>query len=273
MPAQVNPDPYAAIRPGAGDRLADGRLSRSALAGRYARPLPGNIGIVIALDADTVDESKRVVELTSGIDGVAGYKFGLTLVLRLGLAETVRQLRSATDLPLLYDHQKAGPDVPDMAGKFCAICHDAGVDGLILFPTAGPRAVDGFAGEAILRRMLPIVGGDLPLADYNAGGGGYVVDNALDLIFARALALGADHFVVPGNTTAKLEHHAAQLRTRLEMPTFLVPGIGPLGGTFSSVVKAAAGVRVFAVVGRAVYAAKDPADAARRLVDEGRAAA
>ena len=270
MSSKPNPEPYAAIRPGANDVLADGRLARAALAQRYSRPLPGNIGIVIALDADTVDESKRVVELTTGIDGVAGYKFGLTLVLRLGLAETVRQLRSATDLPLLYDHQKAGPDVPDMATKFCAICHDAGVDGLILFPTAGPRAVDGFAGEAILRRMLPIVGGDLPLADYNAGGGGYVVDKALDMIFERPLALGADHFVVPGNTTAKLTYHASRLKARLEMPTFLVPGIGPLGGTFGDVVKAAAGARVFGVVGRAVYAARDPADAARRLVDEGR---
>jgi orotidine-5'-phosphate decarboxylase len=273
MTSKPNPDPYAAIRPGAGDVLVDGRLAQKALARRYSRPLPGNIGIVIALDADTVDESKRVVELTSGLDGVAGYKFGLTLVLRLGLAETVRQLRSATDLPLLYDHQKAGPDVPDMAAKFSTICHAAGVDGLILFPTAGPRAVDGFAGEAILRRMLPIVGGDLPLTDYNASGGGYVIDNALDLIFERALALGVDHFVVPGNTTTKLTHHAARLKARLEMPTFLVPGIGPLGGTFGSVVKAAQGARVFGVVGRAVYAARNPADAARRLVDEGRAAA
>ncbi len=273
MSSAPGPDPYAALRPGAGDLLPDGRLARSKLAKRYTRPLPGSIGIVIALDADTVDESKRVVELTSGLDGVAGYKFGLTLVLRLGLAETVRQLRSATDLPLLYDHQKAGPDVPDMAAKFSTICHAAGVDGLILFPTAGPRAVDGFVGEAMQRRMLPIVGGDLPLADYNASGDGYVIDNALDLIFERALALGADHFVVPGNTTAKLTHHAEKLRSRLEMPTFLVPGIGPLGGTFGSVVKAAAGARVFAVVGRAVYADKDPAAAARRLVDEGRAAA
>ena len=273
MSAAPDTDSYATLRPGAGDLLADGRVAQSALAGRYRCLLPGTIGIVIALDADSVDESRRVVELTSGVDGVSGYKFGLTLLLRLGLAETVRQLRSVTDLPLLYDHQKAGPDVPDMAEKFTATCRAAGVDGLILFPTAGPRAVDNFVGEAMRHRILPVVGGDLPLADYNASGGGYVVDQALDLIFARALALGADHFVVPGNTTAKLMHHAAKLKQRLEMPTFLVPGIGPLGGTFGSVVKAAAGARVFGVVGRAVYAAKDPAAAAKGLVEEGRAAA
>jgi len=269
----ANEDPYAALRPQATDRLTDGRLSHAALAQRYDRLLPGRVGIVVALDADSVDESRRVVERTTDVEGLAGYKVGLTSVLRLGLAEAIRQLRAVTSLPLVYDHQKAGADVPDMAPKFAANCRAAGVDGLILFPTAGPRAVDGFVGEAIRNRMLPIVGGDLPFPDYNASGGGYVVDHALDLIFARAIALGADHFVVPGNTAAKLTHHVARVCEQVDLPTFLVPGIGPLGGTMTSVVKAARGARVFGVVGRAVYAAPDPRDAARRLVDEARDAA
>jgi orotidine-5'-phosphate decarboxylase len=263
-------DSYAAQRPGVAERLPDGRLACAALTKRYDATLPGHIGILIALDAESVEESKRVVAQTTKVDGVAGYKVGLTMVLRLGLSEAIRQLRLETDRPLVYDHQKAGADVPDMAAKFAANCRGAGVDGLILFPTAGPRAVDAFVGEAMKQRMLPIVGGDLPFPDYNASGGGYVIDNALDLIFARAIALGADHFVVPGNTTAKLTHHAARLSERIDMPTLLVPGIGPLGGTLGSIVKAARGARVFGVVGRAVYAAKNPTDAAKQLVDEGR---
>ncbi|MFN0301390.1 MAG: orotidine 5'-phosphate decarboxylase / HUMPS family protein [Burkholderiales bacterium] len=262
-------DKYAAQRPAVADHLSDGRLSCQALAKRYDTLLAGRGGIVIALDSETVDESKAIVEQTTRIDGVAGYKVGLIMVLRLGLAEAIRQLRLVTDRPLVYDHQKAGADVPEMASKFTANCRAARVDGLILFPTAGPRAVDAFVGEAIKHRMLPIVGGDLPFPDYNASGGGYVIDHALDLIFARAMALGADHFVVPGNTTSKLTHHAARLCERIDLPTLLVPGIGPLGGTLGSIVKAAQGARVFGVVGRAVYAARDPADAAKRLVAEG----
>ncbi len=262
-------DPYASQRPSAAERGPNGRLSHSALAKRYDVKLAGRIGIVVALDSESVDESKRVVEQTTRIDGVAGYKVGLIMVLRLGLAEAIRTLRLVTDRPLVYDHQKAGADVPEMASKFAANCRAAGVDGLILFPTAGPRAVDAFVGEAMKQRMLPIVGGDLPFPDYNASGGGYVIDNALDLIFARAMALGADHFVIPGNTTAKLTHHAARLREQIDSPTLLVPGIGPLGGTLGNIVKAAPGARVFGVVGRAVYAARDPAEAAKRLVEEG----
>jgi len=230
-------------------------------------------GIIVALDADSVDDCKRTLDLTTGVDGVVGYKLGMTMALRLGLAEAVRQLRAHTDLPLLYDHQKAGPDVFDMAAKFAGICADAKVDGLILFPVAGPRAVDAFVGESLKRGILPLVGGDLPFPDYNVAGGGYVADDALERIIDQAVGAGADHFVIPGNTTAKLRHHAARLKATLRDPVFVVPGIGPLGGKIGELVAAAAGCSVYGVVGRAVYGAPDQAAAARALVDEAMAAA
>jgi orotidine-5'-phosphate decarboxylase len=230
-------------------------------------------GIIVALDADSVDACKRTLELTTGIEGVVGYKFGMTMALRLGLAQSVRELRAHTDLPLLYDHQKAGPDVFDMAAKFSAIAAEAKVDGLILFPVAGPRAVEGFVGEAIKRGLLPLVGGDLPFPDYNVAGGGYVADDALERIIDRAIEVGADHFVIPGNTPEKLRHHAARLKPKLQAPVFVVPGIGPLGGKIGDLVAAAGGCSVYGVVGRAVYGAADQAAAARALVDEAMAAA
>jgi orotidine-5'-phosphate decarboxylase len=228
-------------------------------------------GIIVALDAETVDACKRTVDATTSVEGVVGYKLGLTTALRLGLAESVRQLRNHTDLPLLYDHQKAGPDVFDMAAKFAALADEAGVDGLILFPVAGPRAVDSFVGEALKRGILPLVGGDLPFADYNVSGGGYVADDALDRIIDRAIAIGADHFVVPGNTPVKLAHQAARLKG--QQAVFIVPGIGPLGGKLADLIPVAQGCSVLGVVGRAVYSAADPAEAARRLVDEAQEAA
>jgi len=230
-------------------------------------------GIIVALDAETVDLCKRTVEATTEVEGVVGYKLGMTTALRLGLAETVRQFREHTDLPLLYDHQKAGPDVFDMAAKFAALCAEAKVDGLILFPLAGPRAVEGFVGESLKQGLLPLVGGDLPFPDFNMSGGGYVADDALERIIDKAVECGANHFVVPGDTTGKLRHHSERLKSKLRAPVFVVPGIGPLGGKIGELVAAANGCSVYGVVGRAVYGAPDPAVAARALVDEAMAAA
>lgn len=228
-------------------------------------------GIIVALDADTVDACKKTIDLTARVEGVVGYKLGMTMALSLGLKESVKQLRSHTDLPLLYDHQKAGPDVFDMAAKFAALAADAKVDGLILFPVAGPRAVEGFVGESLKRGILPLVGGDLPFPDYNVSGGGYVADDALERIIDKAIEVGADTFIVPGNNTRKLEYHASRLKSR--KPTFVVPGIGPLGGKLGELVPAAQGCSLYGVVGRAVYGAPDQTAAARALVEEAMAAA
>ena len=56
-------------------------------------------------------------------------------------------------------------------------------------------------------------------------------------------------------------------------PVFIVPGIGPLGGRLADLVAVARGCSVLGVVGRAVYAADDPAAAARALVAEAQQAA
>lgn len=225
-------------------------------------------GIIVALDGETVEACKRTIDLTTSVEGVVGYKVGMSTALRLGLAEAVRQLRSHTDLPLIYDHQKAGPDVFDMAAKFAGFCAEARVDGLILFPIAGPRAVEAFVGETIKHGMLPLVGGDLPFPDYNVSGGGYVADDALERIIDKAVEAGASHFVVPGNTPDKLRHHSERLKSMLRAPVFVVPGIGPLGGKIGDLVAAANGCSVYGVVGRAIYGAPDQTAAARALVDE-----
>jgi orotidine-5'-phosphate decarboxylase len=254
--------------PDAKSRLADGRLARAAIRTWHDVRLRSTHGILIALDMESLDQMRRVVEHTTAVDGIVGYKVGLTATLRLGLGGAVAHLRSATDLPLIYDHQKAGPDVPDMAPKFSATCKEAGVDGLILFPVAGPRAVVEFAGSAYANRLLPIVGGDLPFPDYNASGGGYVIDDALDKIFHKGIEIGVDHFVIPGNTAAKIAHHARWLVQAIERPALFIPGIGALGGSIATAFAAAPGCDLYAVVGRAIYDAADPSEAARRLAGE-----
>src|ERR671939_60344 len=79
------------------------------------------------LDLESVDELRQLVEITHDIEGIVGYKLGVVGALRLGLRGAAQVVRDITDLPIIYDHQKAGPDIPDMAGKYISICRDAGV--------------------------------------------------------------------------------------------------------------------------------------------------
>lgn len=225
-------------------------------------------GIVPALDVISLEEAKRIVEKTRDIEGVVAYKLGLTLSLGMGLKQAARELKAVTSLPVIYDHQKAGADVPDMAGKFAQVCADAGIDALILFPLAGPRAVAAFVQGALDRRLAPIVGGELPFDDYAAAGGGYVVDDALERILRKAITAGATHFVIPGNTAENVGRHRNWLVEVIEDPAVFIPGIGALGGNIGESFSAASGCRAYAVIGRAIYAAGDPAEAARRLAGE-----
>ena len=225
-------------------------------------------GIIPALDPDDVEAIKRVVTATTRIEGVVAYKLGLTMVLQEGLFGAVEILRRETDLPLIYDHQKAGCDIPTMGPKFAKLCKSAGVDGLILFPVAGPLVVDEFVGGALENDVTPIVGGDLPFPSYNAAGGGYVIDDALDKIFVRSIEVGCDHFVVPAADAEKVRHHADRLRERVAEPKLFLPGIGALGGAIGDTFGAAPGCHRYAIIGRGIYGADDPAEAANAFAGE-----
>jgi orotidine-5'-phosphate decarboxylase len=227
------------------------------------------MGIVPALDIESQEQFERVVTSTTQVEGVVGYKLGLSTVMNFGLKESMRRLRDLTDLPVLDDHQKAGPDMPDMAGKFSAMCADAGVDGLILFPVAGPTAVDGFVGEAIKRGLTAVVGGEIPVPDYGVSGGGYMLDDALDRILARSVSVGADHFVLPAHDPKKIERWTGWLAENVKDPFVFLTGFGSLGGTIENAFGAAARCkRRYAIVGRLITQAKDPAAAAAKLYAE-----
>jgi orotidine-5'-phosphate decarboxylase len=224
-------------------------------------------GIVCACDFDRLDDIVRLIEAIDPAAGLVGYKLGSLLTLRYGLAEVVRQLRKVTTKALIYDHQKAGLDIPSMAAPYAVACRDAGVDALILFPLAGPTAVDAFVSETLRAGLAPVVGGALPLPDYHARGGGYVTAAALGRIADQAFGLGARDFIVPATDLTAIRRHARRFagagRTRL-----FLPGIGALGGEITKAFAAASGVSTFAIIGRAIYAAPRPDEAARRFGDE-----
>ncbi len=224
-------------------------------------------GIICACDLDRLADVARLVEAIDPVEGMVGYKLGSLLSLRYGLATVVKAFRTMTAKALLYDHQKAGLDVPSMAAEYAAVCRDAGVDALILFPLGGPTVVEAFVGSTLKVGLLPVVGGALPLEDYLVKGGGYVAGSALSRISLRAWELGARDFIIPATDGGAIRAHVKRFARRGPTRLFM-PGIGPLGGDIKKAFAAARGLSVYAIIGRAIYAAPEPAEAARRLAGE-----
>ncbi len=230
---------------------------------------PEPLGIVPALDLLTVDDLRRVVEATTDVEGIVAYKVGLQAVLHIGLFRAVAAIRELSGLPLIYDHQKAGADMPDSAKGFVSICAQADLAGLILFPVAGPTAVREFVGHTLAAGLDAVVGGHIPVPDYTDSGGGYFVDDVLDRLLDDAVEIGATQVVFPANDLDGIRRRSAWLAERVPEPVVYLTGIGPLGGTIPDSFAAAAGVPVRrAVVGRRICAAVDPTEAAKAVVAE-----
>jgi orotidine-5'-phosphate decarboxylase len=137
-----------------------------------------------------------------------------------------------------------------------------------LFPLGGPSSLASFVGASLDSGLLPIVGAELPLADYTISGGGFVADDVLTRVIGLATGLGVNRFVVPANAPARVRVVAQQILSTGKDPALYLPGIGELGGTIQAAFEAAAGARTYAIIGRAIYAAANRAEAANRLAGE-----
>jgi orotidine-5'-phosphate decarboxylase len=227
------------------------------------------VGIVPALDLQTVDELRRVVRETCQVEGIVEYKLGLQAVLHIGLFQAVDAVRELTDLPIVYDHQKAGADMPDSAAGFAEICSHTDIEGLIIFPVAGPTAVREFVGNSLAHGLQPVVGGHIPVPDYGISGGGYMADDALERIIALAAETGASRFVLPANDPARIERTTKWLLDTVADPVLYLTGIGPLGGSITESFAAARGMPIRrAVIGRRICSADDPAAATAAFFQE-----
>lgn len=222
-------------------------------------------GIIPALDVPTTAAVRDIVAATSSVPGVVGYKLGLATVLDLGLAAAVDLVAGLTDLPIIYDHQKAGLDIPSNATNFAHSLAAAGVRAAVVFPVAGPRATVEYTSAIRTAGIVPLVGGLLPVPDYTKSSGGWVSDDVLEQIVRIALGNNETHLIVPaGDHVDPVVRVAADFGVR---PTLFVPGISASGqelAVLSGVAGRVAGI--YPIVGQEVVAADDPAGVAVRLV-------
>jgi len=219
--------------------------------------------IIPSCDVPTLEKLEELVRNTANVNGIGAYKIGFELVIPFGMKKVVDVIRKHTDLPVIYDHQKAGTDVPFVGQKFVSACRDA--DAVIIFPQAGPESEKAFIQAAIDSGMKIIVGGEMTHKAYMAGDGGYLMDDAPERIYSIAAEMGITDFVVPGNKPEKIKKYREMLEGKGVRPVFYSPGLVAQGGEISDSAKAA-GDKWHAIVGRGIYAQKDMKKAAEELV-------
>ena len=229
---------------------------------KYAR------SVIPACDVKTMQDFKRLIEQTHDVEGIGAYKVGSILTIRYGLPLLVQTVREFTDLPVIYDHQKAMTDIDDLGKDFAAVVKDAGASALIGFPQSGPATEETWIKACKEIELEVIVGGEMTHPKYRRSEGGYIADESFDEMYLLAARLGVNNFVVPGNKTEKVLHYRSILQPIIgNSLIFYAPGFVAQGGVITDVGRAAGG-SWHAIVGRAIYLAKDIRQAAKEMTSQ-----
>jgi len=227
-----------------------------------------NKGLIIAADVTTRDDLLQLVNLTLNVPQVVAIKVGFSLTLRLGLPGTVELIRELSDLPIIYDHQKAGTDIPSMANPFAEACAEAGVSAVIVFPLAGPKTLDSFIKAALENELIPVIGITMTHQAFLQSEGGFIDDNAARLIGKIALDLGVQNFVLPGNKPQKVQAVCTEILTTCTPLHIMMPGIGTQGGQITEAFRAVGKHYPFAIIGSSIYKASNPRNALTKFAAE-----
>ena len=194
-----------------------------------SKPANKEFLVVPALDTTSLEEAVALAGAVGSSSMVSGFKIGFSLGLAFGLPQVAARLKAVTDKPLIYDHQKAGTDIPDTGPLFARTLAAAGIDAAILFPQAGPATLKAWTDALRIHGLDVIVGGIMTHPAYVETEGGFIREDAIARTYRLALEDGVRSFVVPLTKPDAVRN----LHTKVEFGDgceFYSPGFGKQGG-------------------------------------------
>jgi len=230
---------------------------------------PHDKSLIFAADVEDLNQLAYFGHTLKGIEGLSAIKIGFRMGFRQ-LETAVKTIKKQDgDMVVIYDHQKAGNDIPEMGKGFAHDLKSAGVDVAILFPFAGPRAQTAWTENCLNAGLQVMTGGIMTHPEFLVSEGGYIADDAPLRIYCLAAELGVRHFVVPGNKPMWVRKIGALLVELLGKGNFTLsaPGFITQGGTLSQC-GAVAGSFWHAIVGSAIYNAVNPREVATKLASQ-----
>ena len=189
--------------------------------------------VIPALDVTDLNQLKDLIKKIADVNFVYGYKVGFSLGLTYGLPKVVGIIKSISDKPIIYDHQKAATDIPDTGKLFAKVMKDSSIDEVILFPQAGPATLEGWVKALQDQHLKVIVGGIMTHPKFIVSEGGFITDESVVKIYSMSHNMGVNSFVVPLTKPDETEdlYHKAKLDDKC---TFYSPGYGMQGGDESN---------------------------------------
>jgi len=202
--------------------------------------------IILALDVTSRADALRVVDAVK--DYVDAIKINWPLILAAG-PDIIREMSEVKDV--ICDFKIS--DIPNTNRLIVEQAMSRGASAVICH---------GFAGEDSVKACVDAAKGQVfVLTEMSHPGGKQFTAPVADQLAALAKAAGARGIVAPATRPERI----AALRKIIGDMEIITPGVGAQGGKASDAIKAGAD---YIIVGRAIYEAADPRNAARKLVDE-----
>ena len=217
-------------------------------------------GIIPALDVGREDALELVRKLDEVPELLAGLKVGSLLVYESGKG-IIQEIKDLTNVPIIFDGQKFGTDIPNIAAEQVELLASAGADQIIACPMgAGPETLKAFTESCLANRVTPVCVVEMthPQAD------AYLRVDTARQVLKDALKFGIRNFVYPATKPEVLRSHIGILNVQ-ENVTLKATGFKVQGGSLPKL--QALGVTEF-IVGRTIYDAKDPVQAVIDLSKE-----
>jgi orotidine-5'-phosphate decarboxylase len=202
-----------------------------------------NNRIILALDVESEEKALQICEeVAEHIDAI---KVGYPLVLNTDLS-IIKKLKNFKK-PVIADFKAA--DIPEISRKICEIATKSGADYVI---------VHGFAGEDVVRACSEVAKIFVVAEMSHPGANDFMSAEAEKIAgIARKYACG---IVAPATRPERIK----KLRKIVGDMIIISPGVKAQGAAVGDAIKAGAD---FEIIGRGIYASRDPKKAAHEFAN------